>query len=725
MRPVIFTLALVAPIAAFGADVDLFNPGSSSVFGVGTLQGESPHLVGSGGAGGILTSFAQDPVVRTFDNGDEVSAVAVLLPVTLYGGYTIEDRARIDLFIPFYPYVDAPIQEFQGPAAGDIRAQGIIPVFTKDETLAVAFVPKIALPTGTDDALTRQGLQGGLSLAVGGEVEKARMGYLANAGITGSTADEFGGVGLGSTIDGVVGAFYRPTEFFRFGTELDVRAGLAQGDDGTNTTSGLHIFASNALENGLAMTLGAGTGLIAGLGSPDYRVFVGISYAQKARDRDRDGLVDKEDTCPEEPEDIDGFEDIDGCPDPDNDDDGIADIADDCPIESEDADGFEDIDGCPDPDNDDDKIDDVDDDCPDDFGYEATKGCPDTDNDGVPDKDDSCLADAGPAETGGCPDADGDLVPDVRDTCPNDKKPDSEPAETSDGCPKNAWTTTVGISFEGKIQFTNGRSTIRSASHELLNTLAALLLANPEAGNVEVQGHTDNTGNADSNMTLSQARADKVLAYLVKKEVPAERLTAKGYGQTKPISTNRTENGRENNRRVAFEFLNQPEPPPVEEVPEPEVAPTEAPVDLAGFDPNGEAGALSVVVKGGGWANVYVDGDRLTKGAPFTGQPIAAGKHKIWVANERLGIDYTKEIEVGNGKTVRVEVPSGPEPELAPPSDDPWGVKDQPPPPPKPEAAPIPVSPWGDISEEVEDVEPEEETEEPVRAGRYGKKKKK
>ena len=98
-------------------------------------------------------------------------------------------------------------------------------------------------------------------------------------------------------------------------------------------------------------------------------------------DRDGDGILDDVDKCPDEPEDKDGFEDEDGCPDPDNDKDGILDVDDLCPNEPEDKDGFEDEDGCPDPDNDKDGILDVDDKCPNEpetyNGFEDEDGCPD------------------------------------------------------------------------------------------------------------------------------------------------------------------------------------------------------------------------------------------------------------------------------------------------------------------------------------------------------------
>jgi hypothetical protein len=100
-------------------------------------------------------------------------------------------------------------------------------------------------------------------------------------------------------------------------------------------------------------------------------------------DADGDGILDSDDACDNEPEDFDGFQDTDGCPDPDNDNDGIPDGDDACDNEPEDFDGFEDTDGCPDPDNDGDGILDVDDACPnepEDFdGFQDTDGCPDPD----------------------------------------------------------------------------------------------------------------------------------------------------------------------------------------------------------------------------------------------------------------------------------------------------------------------------------------------------------
>ncbi len=174
---------------------------------------------------------------------------------------------------------------------------------------------------------------------------------------------------------------------------------------------------------------------------------LGISVALfGTKDLDGDGIEDSKDRCPNEPEDFDGFQDDDGCPDIDNDGDGILDINDKCPNAAEDIDGFEDEDGCPDVDNDNDGILDVNDRCPnvaeDLDGYEDNDGCPDLDNDqdGILDAYDKCtnLAEDidGFEDDDGCPDYDNDRdgILDVNDKCP-DEPEDVDGYLDEDGCP--------------------------------------------------------------------------------------------------------------------------------------------------------------------------------------------------------------------------------------------------------------------------------------------------
>lgn len=167
------------------------------------------------------------------------------------------------------------------------------------------------------------------------------------------------------------------------------------------------------------------------------------------KDMDGDGIQDKEDACPEDPEDFDGFEDSDGCPDYDNDKDGILDVMDQCPLEPEDKDGFKDKDGCPDDDNDGDGIPDMSDRCPNDpedvDQFEDSDGCPDPDNDGdgVPDTKDGCPTEPedkdGWDDADGCPDIDndGDTILDAEDACPNSAGKRRPSNMMKHGCPEN------------------------------------------------------------------------------------------------------------------------------------------------------------------------------------------------------------------------------------------------------------------------------------------------
>jgi len=183
----------------------------------------------------------------------------------------------------------------------------------------------------------------------------------------------------------------------------------------------------------------------------DSRAWAGDSMRAVAKvsnsvlDPDGDGIVGALDQCPNEPEDFDGFEDSDGCPDLDNDHDGIPDALDRCPMQAEDMDGFDDSDGCPDFDNDKDGIPDSLDACPnapEDFdGFEDSDGCPDPDNDhdGVADIDDRCPLVPGVIGTNmermGCPAVDDqDGIPYEQDACP-DQPEDFDGYEDWDGCP--------------------------------------------------------------------------------------------------------------------------------------------------------------------------------------------------------------------------------------------------------------------------------------------------
>lgn len=292
----------------------------------------------------------------------------------------------------------------------------------------------------------------------------------------------------------------------------------------------------------------------------EWTVGFGVNFGGK-KDTDKDGILDEVDQCIEQMEDADGFEDEDGCPDDDNDGDGISDASDQCPDESEgDKDGFQDDDGCPDPDNDEDGIADADDVCPDVAGMESAQGCPDEDGDSVVDAKDECVDEAGDKRSFGCPDEDQDHVPDYRDMCPEDPVDTEADALRSNGCPSKVVITKDHIKILDKVFFNSGRSTIQRKSNALLDNIADTLENNATIKKVEVEGHTDNTGDPEANMVLSQERAQAVVDYLVGKGIEADRLVAKGFGQTKPRvdgEEGNTDEGRAANRRVEFHITEQ------------------------------------------------------------------------------------------------------------------------------------------------------------------------
>ncbi len=327
------------------------------------------------------------------------------------------------------------------------------------------------------------------------------------------------------------------------------------------------------------LTIGATRGLLDSYGDPDARVFGGIIFEPAVGDRDGDGVPDDIDNCPDDPEDRDGYEDADGCPDPDNDGDGILDIVDQCPDIAEDFNGFEDEDGCPDGkrDRDRDGILDVDDRCPDDpedkDGFQDSDGCPDLDNDrdGIPDVSDECPNQAedidGFKDEDGCPDPDNDQdgIPDVKDECPNQPE-NFNGIDDEDGCPEVPKKVVISggqIRILEKVYFDFDSDVIQRRSFDILFQVAEVLRQNPQILRVEVQGHSDSRGGDRYNMRLSDRRANAVRTFLTARGgIQGGRLEANGYGETKPIDPAENVQAWEKNRRVEFIILEEaPEKP--------------------------------------------------------------------------------------------------------------------------------------------------------------------
>ncbi|MFN3199653.1 MAG: OmpA family protein [Bradymonadia bacterium] len=254
-------------------------------------------------------------------------------------------------------------------------------------------------------------------------------------------------------------------------------------------------------------------------------------------DKDGDGIVDAEDSCP----DVKGDAKFKGCPDSDG--DGITDAEDACPQTS----GLAEMKGCPDKDGD--GITDADDACPEVKGDAKFKGCADTDGDDIPDPDDRCPEAKGETKFKGCPDGDGDGVADVDDLCP--KRPGEVVRK---GCP--APPKKVQEKFSGSIKgilFKTGSADLSDKSNKTLDEAAEVLKTYPNL-KLRIEGHTDSKGNDEKNLKLSQDRANSVRGALMSRGVPAARLQAVGLGETQPKASNKTRKGRAQNRRIEFKI---------------------------------------------------------------------------------------------------------------------------------------------------------------------------
>ena len=266
--------------------------------------------------------------------------------------------------------------------------------------------------------------------------------------------------------------------------------------------------------------------------SPAERCAPREVVVQAPGDRDGDGYLDPDDQCPDQPENFNGFQDQDGCPDdPDTDGDGLADSRDTCPIDPEDRDSYLDDDGCPEGDNDADGIADTVDNCrnePEDpDGYNDQDGCPDTDNDQ-------------------------DTVLDVNDRCPNEAGP-----ADNQGCPPvftHIQVTEHGVRFH--VEFDFDRATLRPGAATTLDEVVQFLNQPHNATlRYEVGGHTSSEGRRRHNQVLSGQRAETVRRYLIDHGISVTRLTTHGYGPDQPIASNRDEAGRQSNRRVELNEL--------------------------------------------------------------------------------------------------------------------------------------------------------------------------
>jgi len=444
---------------------------------------------------------------------------------------------------------------------------GFTPVQSKGKGFAMSLVPRFVFPTGSKFMWLGAGSFGvGGDLSLGGVWPGFRFavygGYLWRnkaSAVSNLVQDDelrFGtgfGIRLGERKVWEIGAeFYAGIVVVPYGEDL-----VGDKYDPASHMPAEFIVAGMYAdpEKIYWLRFGGGTGVSRGWGSPDLRLFASVGIGtHDPSDRDRDGIPDEDDACPDTPEDFDKYQDEDGCPEYDNDQDGVADVVDgnrvnggvqpyvmapdfgDCLNEPEDLDGYQDEDGCPDYDNDLDGIPDV--------------------VDGHWDGEGGVVQHRYHPGFGDCM-----MVPE-----------DFNGVNDEDGCPDAGTVAWIGdggreIYIAERIYFDYDRTKPREESYGVIDAVAEILKDYPGIQKVEIQGHTDARGDADYNRRLSEARAESVRARLIKDGIDPDRLVAKGYGEDEPRVEGADAEAYRANRRVQFIILEQ-ELDEVPEVPE-------------------------------------------------------------------------------------------------------------------------------------------------------------
>jgi outer membrane protein OmpA-like peptidoglycan-associated protein len=428
---------------------------------------------------GLVLSYLSRPIGLAVSSpsraGTTIHAIDNAVDASFLGSLGISDRFELTLAAPVTLYqsgaglgaVTGTKDELVRSTVRDFRFGGAFAIVKRSRvgelhgpalTLRLDFAAPTSSPGAFAGAAT---MTAAPSLTFDQRFGKLDLAAQAGARIRGES--RLANVGIGSQIYYSLGASYAviPDGVLSVSGEAFALLTLAkQAPGGLGSAAGTSqtlvpaewiasVTTTPFFAGDLGFTLGGGGPIplsAEAVTTPRFRFDLGLRYAPTGHDRDGDGILDRDDQCPDVAEDRDGFQDDDGCPDPDNDGDGIPDAKDKCRDAAEDFDGFQDEDGCPDLDDDKDGVPDVDDKCrnePEDKdGFEDEDGCPDPDNDhdGIPDVKDKCPNGAedfdGFRDEDGCPDPDNDVdgIPDAQDLCPNEPE-DKDGFQDADGCP--------------------------------------------------------------------------------------------------------------------------------------------------------------------------------------------------------------------------------------------------------------------------------------------------
>lgn len=531
---------------------------------------------------GAVLDYGYKPLVAYDLDGNERSAI-VRHQMFMHLGTSMVfwDRLRLGVNVPFALHQEGDPTTVNGaqfkpadePAVGDVRfAADVRLVGEKTDPFTLAIGARVWLPTGSRSQFTGDGrLRVGPQALIAGDLGIFTYGARLGAVYRDPQTESFAGERIKTELVGAAGFGLKTTDN-RFVIGPEVFASSNTASDSFFKTRGTPVEwllgAHYDVSPGFRIGAGGGSGLTRGYGSPVVRALATLEWAPEYEkpDRDGDGIPDEVDACPSEP----GVPDPDprkhGCPvppppPPDKDQDGIIDSEDACPELPGPRTTNPKTTGCPDVDQD--GIPDPLDACREVPGVATddpkTNGCPpDRDGDGIHDPQDACpdvkgVANPDPKLNGCPPDQDGDGVLDADDACPTVPGPkNSDPKKN--GCPL-VIVTEKAIQITEQVKFKFNSAELLKESDGILEAVRAVLEAHPEITKVRVEGHTDNVGQAAYNKQLSARRAASVTKWLTDHKIDKGRLVSQGFGMEQPIDVNTTEEGRANNRRVAFVIL--------------------------------------------------------------------------------------------------------------------------------------------------------------------------
>ena len=466
-----------------------------------------------GFSGGFFINYARNPLRlydKRFPQAQTFQLVDTLVMGDFFAAYSLWKSLSIGVNIPVAMLSEGS-SGFPGTAPADGGGLGDVKLSVRyliipraQEGFGLGFEALVGFPTATSGAWV-----GDANLTVTPRLiadwKVSNLLLAANAGYRIRESQALAAYDVGGELLFGLGAEYRLLEE-RLGLMAELQAATNQEDFfGSNGTSVEGQVGANYCVAGISrLFLAGGGGLTSGLGDPSLRVTGGVRFEScgkpeveapvKVLDKDGDGVPDQEDACVDVP--------------------GVA------------------------------------------TKNPKTNGCPsDKDGDGIYDKDDACVdvpgVKTGDPKTNGCPsDKDGDGIYDKDDACPDVPGPRSEVKELN-GCPPPK-VTEKKIEILQRIEFEVDSDVLLPASERILDEVARVITENPKIKSVSIEGHTDNTGAAAHNRTLSLKRAKSVREYLIKKGIDGKMLKTVGFGPGKPIADNDTDEGRQKNRRVEF-----------------------------------------------------------------------------------------------------------------------------------------------------------------------------